>query len=339
MVPRKGRCSVVPTGRSLVLLWVYQRAGAWARRSARAWARRSDPRKARRTAPLLVLTTVGASAAGSARPRARTLEGGWARTWGRPSGYMKARGTARASERPWVRNSVRACVVAVVRCFVLPFRVVALSRRQRGFWGVPRRPRDAVDAKAPWTSTLERVSPWADGVHEKGGRRVRTSAEMSGPRSARRRAPARGAPWAPATASASATSRARTWGRSCAGVYVALASTAELSSRRRRRDAIDAIDAGRLPKNKGRRHWTSARTSGRPSDCMKVHGTASAWARRWASSWARACVEVFCASVPPRGSRASAAELLGRPATAPSTLGRPEHQLSSTWGAHGRTRA
>ena len=107
-----------------------------------------DQRMERRTASLLVLTTVGASAAGSARPRARTLEGGWARTWGRPSGYMKARGTARASERPWVRNSVRACVVAVVRCFVLPFRVVALSRWRRSFWGVPRRRRrDAIDAK------------------------------------------------------------------------------------------------------------------------------------------------------------------------------------------------
>ena len=107
-----------------------------------------DQRMERRTASLLVLTTVGASAAGSARPRARTLEGGWARTWGRPSGYMKARGTARASERPWVRNSVRACVVAVVRCFVRPSRVAALSRRQRSFWGVPRRRRrDAIDAK------------------------------------------------------------------------------------------------------------------------------------------------------------------------------------------------
>ena len=278
----------------------------------------------RRTASLLVLTTVGASAAGSARPRARTLEGGWARTWGRPSGYMKARGTARASERPWVRNSVRACVVAVVRCFVRPSRVAALSRRQRSFWGVPRRRRrDAIDAKptehaldAIDTSRHRRGRTVGGRLPKKQGTPARTSARKWDRRRARRRAPARGAPWAPATASASATSRARTWGRSCAGVYVALASTAELFSRRRRRDAIDAIDAGRLPKNKGRRHWTSARTSGRPSDCMKVHGTASAWARRWASSWARACVEVFCASVPPRGSRASAAELLGRPAIA-----------------------
>ena len=45
-----------------------------------------------------------------------------------------------------------------------PSRVVALSRRQRGFRGVPRRRRDAVDAEVPRTSTLERVSPWAEGV-------------------------------------------------------------------------------------------------------------------------------------------------------------------------------
>ena len=130
----------------------------------------------RRTAPLLVLTTVGASAAGSARPRARTLEGGWARTWGRPSGYMKARGTARASERPWVRNSVRACVVAVVRCFVRPSRVVALSRRQRGS-GASR------DGAAATPSTRSRLSmpstpstrhaidagdPWAEGFQKQG---------------------------------------------------------------------------------------------------------------------------------------------------------------------------
>ena len=286
----------------------------------------------RRTAPLLVLTTVGASAAGSARPRARMLANGWARRWGPRLGCSSARGTARAWVRRWARNSVRACVVAVVRCFVLPFRVVALSRRQRSFWGVPRRRRrDAIDAK-PTEHALDAIDT---SRHRRGrtvgGRRpkkqgtpARTSARKWDRRRARRRAPARGAPWAPATASASATSRARTWGRSCAGVYVALASTAELFSRRRRRDAIDAIDAGRLPKNKGRRHWTSARTSGRPSDCMKVHGTASAWARRWASSWARACVEVFCVSVPRRGSLASAAEFLGRPATAPPRRHRRE---------------
>ena len=153
----------------------------------RAWVRKWDQQMERRTAPLLVLTTVGASAAGSARPRVRMLANGWARRWGPRLGCSSARGTAPASARRWARSSARACVVAVVKFCVL----------------------------------------WADGVLKSGGRRVGTSARKWGPRWGRMRAPARGAPWAPATASASATSRARTWGRSCAGVLFVL-------SRRRR---------------------------------------------------------------------------------------------------------
>ncbi len=41
-------------------------------------------RELRRTALLSVSRTVAASAAGSARPRARMLANGWVRTWGRP---------------------------------------------------------------------------------------------------------------------------------------------------------------------------------------------------------------------------------------------------------------
>ena len=190
------------------------------------------------------------------------LANGWARRWGPRLGCSSARGTARAWVRRWARNSVRACVVAVVRCFVRPSRVAALSRRQRSFWGVPRRRRrDAIDAKptehaldAIDTSRHRRGRTVGGRLPKKQGTPARTSARKWDRRSARRRAPARGATWAPVTASASATSRARTWGRSCAGVMFRGGRSRCGVSRRRRRDAVDAVDAEGSQKNEGRRH-------------------------------------------------------------------------------------